>query len=127
MSLSFALPLDSPRAINSGCNLALCSSPVFQLPRPFTSLSRTFSACVPRNRCLGFMQARLSHLCRQLSPSGIFPKLIVHNTRLARTGFPFRAILPYPALFLQAIQTQHCPSSVLWGGIGPFLSTFDQK
>src|SRR3990167_6701041 len=80
------------------------------IPLFFAHISALFSLRVPTIKCLGLTHKGLSHLCKTLIPSLIFPFFISKETRWASFTFLFIFILPYPVLFLLPVHNQHFQS-----------------
>lgn len=100
----------------------LCRSPFgeFFLSLPFAFISSELSLYVPRKRCAGFTQRRLSHECNTQMSSIESSDSIWKETRCARTGKHLSENCPYPLFPISpAFQFQQCSGSP--------LSTFTQN
>lgn len=74
-------------------------------------MSCMLSNCVPRNRCAGLQQSRLSHLWHTSKPVGIVPNVSSHAFRWASAHLPncpYPSGLATPAQFQQASTTLLC-------------------
>lgn len=104
-SVSFALPLDSPKLL-----------PV--LVRPLACLSRQLSALLPSHKCFGLQQSLLSQVWQTANPSGIVPwdnSYAVRCDRFIRSpevaACRGMATRPYPVvLSIPPVQSQQSPS-----------------
>ena len=85
------------------CVLFFCNL----VARPFIAISSILSLCVPRNRCFGFTQGGLSHLCKTQSLSFILPWNNNHENLWARHILFLNLNHPYPdRLSTEAVQIQ---------------------
>lgn len=99
ISLTYIRSSASMFLIRRTCMLVSLAEPCISPRRflPFTLMSLTFSAGVPRNRCAGFTHALTSHLWQTTMPGGIFPRNSFHATRCAPCSFPSKRVAPYPS------------------------------
>lgn len=104
-SVKTAFPWDSPRLRFSGYLWDAFCSPVAALF--LATISFILSACVPAQRCAGFIQARTSHVW-QISTSDFssFPE----SKKASRCAVHWRLRMqkaPYPFLLIPAFQMRH--------------------
>lgn len=82
LSVNFALVLSDPARFTA---------------RPLAFISAELSAGVPRNKCAGLQQRRLSHLWQTDIPSGISPNANSHDKRCGYNCRQFTVNCPYPS------------------------------
>ncbi len=85
----------------------LANSPSRRGARPFANISSWLSWHVPRNRCSGFTQHGLSHLCKTQRPNGISPRCNAQDSLCAPLSRPLRRALPYPFRSTAPSHNQH--------------------